>query len=104
MSLDPEPTNTIAAKQTTTITASMTAYSTAVGPSSRFTKLTIDSVNLRMVFSYDLEKVLHGLIAQEDSGLALASVALAIPVVSVAMVPVVPLFPFVLPLCVPVPF
>src|SRR5881398_659075 len=38
----------MAARQTTMIKASMTAYSTAVGPSSRVTKLTTASVNLRM--------------------------------------------------------
>src|SRR5580692_5380572 len=38
----------IAARQTTMIRANMTAYSTAVGPSSRFRKFTTASVNLRM--------------------------------------------------------
>src|SRR5262245_40080884 len=39
----------IAAMQTTMIRASMTAYSTAVGPSSRFRKLTIAFLNFRSI-------------------------------------------------------
>src|SRR5258707_1335916 len=38
----------IAVRQTTTIRASMTAYSTAVGPSSRFKKSTTKLPSLRM--------------------------------------------------------
>src|SRR5207249_2504770 len=47
----------IAVMHTTIIRASMTAYSTAVGPSSRFRKLTTWSVNLRIgVFSIGEKK------------------------------------------------
>src|SRR5258708_12680925 len=43
-----EPRVVIAVMQTTMIRASMTAYSTAVGPSSRFRNSTANCVNLRM--------------------------------------------------------
>src|SRR5207245_3938889 len=43
-----EPSVLMAVMQTTIIRASMTAYSTAVGPSSRLTKLTRCCVNLRI--------------------------------------------------------
>src|SRR5207302_746371 len=44
----------IAVMHTTMIRASMTAYSTAVGPSSRFRKLTTFSANLRMYVSLSI--------------------------------------------------
>src|SRR5690349_2652068 len=43
-----EPNVLMAVMQTTMIRASMTAYSTAVGPSSRFKKSTANRVSLRM--------------------------------------------------------
>ena len=42
----------IAAMQTTMMSASMTAYSTAVGPSSRFRKSTANCVNRRIGWSF----------------------------------------------------
>src|SRR5947209_7914706 len=46
------PRAVIAVMHTTIIRANMTAYSTAVGPSSRFRKVTTLSANLRMVGSF----------------------------------------------------
>src|SRR5262249_14135853 len=45
------PRGPVAARQTTMIRANMTAYSTAVGPSSFFRNSTTDSANLRMAVS-----------------------------------------------------
>src|SRR5437870_5424271 len=47
----------MAARQTTMIKASMTAYSTAVGPSSRFRKSTVAFQNLRIGFSFLCNRV-----------------------------------------------
>src|SRR3954466_5487547 len=47
-----EPRVVIAVMHTTTIRASMTAYSTAVGPSSLFRKLTRACPNLRMCLAF----------------------------------------------------
>src|SRR5207244_4492771 len=47
----------IAARQTTMIKASMTAYSTAVGPSSRFMNSTVAFQNLRMMVFLSLVPV-----------------------------------------------
>src|SRR5438552_18265972 len=50
------PRAVMAVMHTTMIRASMTAYSTAVGPSSRFRKLTTRSANLRIARSFQKKK------------------------------------------------
>lgn len=47
------PTDVMAVRQTTTIKANITAYSTAVGPSSSFRNRTILSVKFFMILSLD---------------------------------------------------